>query len=59
MEVLKPGLKDALTDPADRVIVRYYIVALKKMQQDDEILYDKLIASDATEKHKTDQLLNQ
>jgi hypothetical protein len=59
IDILKPGIVDSLTDPNDRVIVRYYLASLKMMQLNDQVLYDKLIASDAAEKEKLEKLLSQ
>ncbi|WP_046216448.1 O-antigen ligase family protein [Paenibacillus wulumuqiensis] len=53
---LKRGLKDDLNDETNRQVARYYLAALKKEGQNDQAIYDKLIAIDAKEKEQIDQL---
>jgi tetratricopeptide (TPR) repeat protein len=55
--LLKSHLTDNLDDQLNKVIVRWYLASLKKQGQDDQALYDKLIAKDPKEKENIDTLL--
>lgn len=57
LDMLKPVAAAAnLKDTTDRSAVRFYLAALKKNGQNDQALYDKLIAADAKEKDELDKL---
>ncbi|MEW4372629.1 O-antigen ligase family protein [Paenibacillus kandeliae] len=57
-EVLKKGLQDDLTDDTNKQVARYYLAALKKEGQNDQAIYDKLIAADPKEKEQITALVN-
>lgn len=49
---------EQLNDPTGRIIIRWYLAALKKQGKDDQDLYDKLIAADPNEETQIEGLLN-
>lgn len=53
----KLGLADDLNDETNREVARYYLAALKKENQNDQGIYDKLIAIDAKEKEQIDTIV--
>jgi len=55
-EILKPALQEDLSNEASRKVARYYLAALRKQGQDDQGLYEKLIAVDAAEADQLAQL---
>ncbi|MDB5054942.1 MAG: O-antigen polymerase [Bacilli bacterium] len=56
--LLKPYIKDNLQDATNRDIALYYIAALLKQKQNDQALYDRLLASNPSEKGELDKLIN-
>lgn len=50
--ILKMRVSDQLDDQTNRLIARWYLAALQKQGQNDQALYDKLIAKDANEKNE-------
>ena len=57
VQLLKPSLKEKLDDLHDRKIARVYIASLKKMNQTDPIVSDRLAALGTEEKNALDELL--
>lgn len=55
-EILKPALQEDLSAEANRKVARYYLAAIRKQGQDDQALYEKLIAADAAEADQLGQL---
>ncbi|WP_409344990.1 O-antigen ligase family protein [Paenibacillus sp. MBLB4367] len=55
-DLLGPAVKEDLSKPADRYIVRFYLASLQKLNQNDQKLYDRLVAVDANEKALLEQL---
>ncbi|WP_019007119.1 O-antigen ligase family protein [Cohnella laeviribosi] len=56
-EVLKPGLKEDLSQPNDRYVARFYLASLRKQGKDDPALYEKLLQADQGEGAMLEQLL--
>ncbi|RAV22494.1 O-antigen ligase family protein [Paenibacillus contaminans] len=56
VQLLGPALKEDLSQPLDRSIARFYLAALQRLNQNDQPLYDRLIAADANEKTFLEQL---
>ena len=56
-EVLKPGLKEDLSEQNDRYVARYYLASLRKQGKDDPELYEKLLQADQGEGAMLEQLL--
>lgn len=56
-EVLKPGLKEDLSEQNDRYVARYYLASLRKQGKDDPALYEKLLQADQGERAMLEQLL--
>jgi tetratricopeptide (TPR) repeat protein len=57
VSLLKPFLAEDLSIVTNRNIALYYLASLKKQNQDDPALYDRLIASDAKVKDELDKLV--
>lgn len=49
---------EQLNDPTGRIIIRWYLAALKKQGKEDQDLYDKLLAADPNEGAQIEGLLN-
>ncbi|KIL38717.1 hypothetical protein SD70_24625 [Gordoniibacillus kamchatkensis] len=47
--LMKPHVTDNMNDQLNRTLVRWYLASLQKQGQNDQALYDKLIAKDANE----------
>jgi hypothetical protein len=56
IETLKHGLSDDYTNATNREIARWYLAALKKSNNQDQTIYDKLIASDPAEAAQIDAI---
>jgi len=56
-EVLKPGLKEDLSQQNDRYVARFYLASLRKQGKDDPVLYEKLLQADQGERAMLEQLL--
>jgi tetratricopeptide (TPR) repeat protein len=56
-EVLKPGLKEDLSQPNDRYVARFYLASLRKQGKNDPALYEKLLQADQGEGAMLEQLL--
>jgi tetratricopeptide (TPR) repeat protein len=56
-EVLKYNLNNQFNDQTVKVITRYYLASLSKQDRTDQLLYDKFINSDPTEKLNIENLL--
>jgi len=56
-EVLKPGLKEDLSQQNDRYVARFYLASLRKQGKDDPALYEKLLQADQGEGAMLEQLL--
>ncbi|MHA7579439.1 O-antigen ligase family protein [Paenibacillus vandeheii] len=54
--ILKGGIAEDLTDATNREIARWYLAALRKDYQQDQALYDKLIAVEPTEADEIKQI---
>lgn len=56
-ETLKPAVQEDLSaEGVNRKVARYYLAALRKLGQDDQALYDKLITADENEANQLEQL---
>ncbi|CAI6082015.1 O-antigen ligase family protein [Cohnella sp. JJ-181] len=55
-EILKPTVQEDLSAETNRKVARYYLASLRKQGQDDQALYEKLVAVDANEAGQLDQL---
>lgn len=56
-EVLKPGLKEDLSQQNDRYVARFYLASLRKQGKNDPALYEKLLQADQGERAMLEQLL--
>jgi O-antigen ligase len=56
--VMRLNLPEDLSDPNNRIMVRWYLAALQKQNKNDQPLYDKLIAADANERQEITNLVN-
>jgi len=56
-QLLQPYLNESLADAQDLEVARYYAAAMLKQGNPDHTWYDKLIAKDANEKNRIDQLI--
>ncbi|MEC0227939.1 O-antigen ligase family protein [Paenibacillus alba] len=54
---IQPHITDNLDDQTNRVLIRWYLVALQKQGSKDQALMDKLIAKDPAEKQNMDAIL--
>ncbi|WP_339318636.1 O-antigen ligase family protein [Paenibacillus sp. FSL R10-2734] len=55
---LKLGLSDDFTNATNREIARWYLAALKKSNNEDQTVYDKLIAADPAEAAQIETIVN-
>lgn len=55
---LKLGLSDDYTNATNREIARWYLAALKKSNNEDQAIYDKLIAADPAEAAQIETIAN-
>jgi tetratricopeptide (TPR) repeat protein len=65
LAMLKPHVNDQFDIPenpqaaaTNRVVARWYLAILQKQKQNDQALYDKLIAKDANEKQQIEAIVN-
>ncbi|OAB42989.1 O-antigen ligase family protein [Paenibacillus glacialis] len=56
-ETLKIGLLEDLSDPVNREIARWYVASLMKQGTTDQVVLDRLIQLDPTEKQQVDSLV--
>ncbi|MFC0213248.1 O-antigen ligase family protein [Paenibacillus chartarius] len=49
--LMKPYVTDNMDDEVNRTLVRWFVASLQKQGQNDQSLYDKLIAKDPNEKN--------
>ncbi|MFC5531038.1 O-antigen ligase family protein [Cohnella yongneupensis] len=54
---LKQGLMEQLTGAVDQEIARYYLASIRKLGQDDDALYQKLVAANSNEASQLQALL--
>ncbi|OPH53173.1 hypothetical protein BC351_32050 [Paenibacillus ferrarius] len=54
---IQPHITDNLDNQTNRVLIRWYLVALQKQGSKDQALMDKLIAKDPAEKQNMDAIL--
>ncbi|NEW09314.1 O-antigen ligase domain-containing protein [Paenibacillus sp. SYP-B3998] len=55
---LKPILTDQLDDQLNRLAARYYLAALNMQKQNDQALFEKLVAKDPTEQQQIEALIS-
>jgi hypothetical protein len=58
IDILKSGINEVLSKQEDRYVARFYLAALRRQGQDDEVLYQRLIQADAGEAGELSKLLN-
>jgi hypothetical protein len=57
INILATGIKEDLSNPEDRQVVRYDLAALRLTEQDNEALYQRLIQADAGEAEELSKLI--